>query len=79
MSKQGDYDGIYTRKFKCAVCGKARYRNTAWVYKRGSPPKIKYFCGYNCMNQYDKNAEAARKAKEEAKEAKKAKHDKART
>ena len=79
MSKKGGGDGVYTQEFKCAVCGKVRYRNKAWVYKRGSSPKIKYFCGYNCMNQYDKKAETARKAKEEVKEAKKEKNDKART
>ena len=78
MSKKGGGDGIYTQKFKCAVCGKERFKNGSWIYKRLGYPNTKFFCGYNCMNKFDKAVKEQKEAKQREKEAKKAEHDKAR-
>ena len=79
MSKKGGGDGFYTQQFRCAVCGKVRYKNKAWIYKRGASPNVKFFCGYNCMSKWDKAEQEQKEAKKREKEAKKAEHDKART
>ena len=78
MSKKGGGDGFYTQQFRCAVCGKVRYRNKAWIYKRGTSPKTKFFCGYNCMSKFDKEVQEEKEAKEKAREEKKKAYDKAR-
>lgn len=58
--------GIYTESFQCAQCGKFRYKNAAWIYKRSVPAKKKgnyvviHFCSYGCMRAWDKEKERAK-------------------
>ena len=58
--------GIYTEGFQCAQCGKFRYKNAAWIYKRSVPAKKKgnyvviHFCSYGCMRAWDKEKERAK-------------------
>lgn len=57
--------GVYTEQFTCAQCGKTKYRNGAWTYKRKVATKTAkskskhyiYFCGYSCMRAWDKERE----------------------
>lgn len=46
-------EALYNTQFICACCGKSRYRNAQWAYKRKVKGLTKYFCSYSCMRKFD--------------------------
>ena len=52
---------VYTENFKCGECGKLKYKNDTWIYKRKGPKeRLIYFCSYGCMRKWDKEHEKAK-------------------
>ena len=56
---------VYTDSFICAECGRLKYKNQSWAYKRKAwknhKPKLTYFCSYSCMRKWDAEHEKGRK------------------